>query len=216
VQQLDSLRITEIFFSLQGETRTVGLPTVFVRLTGCPLRCQYCDTAYAFHGGKKVDIDHILAEVKKYKAKHVTVTGGEPLAQKACLSLLERLCDADYEVSLETSGALSVAGVDPRVVKVVDLKTPGSLEADKNLWDNLSHLTPHDPVKFVICDEADYQWSKQILSQYELAERCQVLFSPSYKQINPGDLADWILRDQLPVRLQIQLHKYLWGDVVGK
>jgi len=216
VQQLESLRITEIFFSLQGETRTVGLPTVFVRLTGCPLRCQYCDTAYAFHGGTRYGIDDILTEVKKYQTKYVTVTGGEPLAQKSCLTLLRRLCDEGYEVSLETSGALTVAEVDPRVVKVVDLKTPGSAEVSKNHWENISYLLPHDQVKFVICDEADYEWSKQVLNQYRLADRCQVLFSPSYQQIQPGDLADWILRDHLPVRLQIQLHKYLWGDVVGR
>lgn len=213
---MDSLRLTEIFFSLQGETKTVGLPTVFVRLTGCPLRCQYCDTAYAFHGGKKHSIDDILAEVKKYPAKYVTVTGGEPLAQKACLTLLSRLCDEGYEVSLETSGALSVAEVDPRVVKVVDIKTPGSLEADKNHFENIDYLLPHDQIKFVICSEEDYAWSKEILRQYQIDQKCQVLFSPSYQQIKPGELADWILRDQLNVRLQIQLHKYLWGDVAGR
>ena len=213
---MDRLRLTEIFYSLQGETRTVGLPTVFVRLTGCPLRCQYCDTAYAFHGGAWYEIDAILAEVKKYNAHYVTVTGGEPLAQKACISLLEQLCDAGYEVSLETSGALLVAGVDPRVVKVVDIKTPGSREADKNHWENIAHLLPHDQVKFVICDQADYEWSKQIFSQYALSDRCQVLFSPSYQQLKAADLADWILKDQLPVRFQIQLHKYLWGDVAGR
>jgi len=210
------LRISEIFFSLQGETRTVGLPTVFVRLTGCPLRCQYCDTAYAFHGGSMQEIDAILAEVKKYNAHYVTVTGGEPLAQKACLILLSRLCDEGYEVSLETSGAMSIAEVDTRVVKVVDIKTPGSGEVDKNRWENLPHLLPHDQIKFVICDEKDYSFAKEIMAQYHLTQHCQVLFSPSYKQMNPGELADWILRDQLPVRLQIQLHKYLWGDVAGK
>lgn len=213
---MDSLRITEIFFSLQGETRTVGLPTVFVRLTGCPLRCQYCDTAYAFHGGKRWDIEAIVTEVKKYKAHYVTVSGGEPLAQKACLPLLTRLCDEGYEVSLETSGALDVSPVDKRVVKVVDIKVPGSLEVEKNHWENIKHLLPHDQVKFVICDQADYEWSKQIMEQYQLATVCQVLFSPSHQQVKPGDLADWILRDQLPVRLQIQLHKYLWGDVQGR
>ena len=210
------LRISEIFFSLQGETRTVGLPTVFVRLTGCPLRCQYCDTAYAFNGGDWREIEEILAEVKKYKTHHVTVTGGEPLAQKACQVLLSRLCDEGYEVSLETSGALSVAEVDVRVVKVVDIKTPGSREVEKNLWENMSHLLAHDQIKFVICDEADYIWAKQIMEQYQLIQKCQVLFSPSYQQIKPGDLADWIVQDQLPVRLQIQLHKYLWGDVAGR
>ena len=213
---MDRLRISEIFYSLQGETRTVGFPTVFVRLTGCPLRCQYCDTAYAFHGGSLKDLDSVLAEVKKYQAHYVTVTGGEPLAQKACLALLSRLCDEGYEVSLETSGALSVEKVDTRVVKVVDIKTPGSHEGDKNRWENLLHLLPQDQVKFVICDEADYLFAKDILLQYQLAEKCQVLFSPSYQQMNPGELADWILKDQLPVRLQIQLHKYLWGDLAGR
>lgn len=211
-----SVRLTEIFFSLQGETRTVGLPTVFVRLTGCPLRCQYCDTAYAFHGGKKYELDAVIAEVKKYNAKYVTVTGGEPLAQKSCLTLLKQLCDEGYEVSLETSGALDISEVDPRVVKVVDIKTPGSHEVGKNRWENIPHLLPHDQVKFVICDQADYQWSKQIMEQYGLNQACQVLFSPSFQQLKPGDLADWILHDQLSVRLQIQLHKYLWGDVQGR
>lgn len=213
---VDRLRLTEIFFSLQGETRTVGLPTVFVRLTGCPLRCQYCDTAYAFHGGTWYELEAILAEVKKYNTRYVTVTGGEPLAQKACLKLLTQLCDAGYEVSLETSGALDVSGVDSRVVKVLDIKTPGSLEEAKNRWENISHLLPHDQVKFVICDAKDYEWSKKILDQYKLASICQILFSPSYQQVEPGELADWILNDQLPVRLQIQLHKYLWGDVKGR
>ncbi|TAK72820.1 MAG: 7-carboxy-7-deazaguanine synthase QueE [Gammaproteobacteria bacterium] len=213
---MNRLRLTEIFFSLQGETRTVGIPTVFVRLTGCPLRCQYCDTAYAFHGGTWYELDAILAEVKKYNTHYVTVTGGEPLAQKACLPLLTRLCDEGYEVSLETSGALDVAQVDTRVVKVVDIKTPASGEVEKNHWENIRHLLPHDQVKFVICDQADYEWAKQILREHQLADRCQVLFSPSYQQMNAGELADWILRDQLPVRLQIQLHKYLWGEVQGR
>lgn len=213
---MDSLRLTEIFFSLQGETKTVGLPTVFVRLTGCPLRCQYCDTAYAFHGGKKYTLDEIIAEVKKYNAQYVTVTGGEPLAQKACLNLLSRLCDEGYEVSLETSGALSVAEVDERVIKVVDIKTPGSLEVAKNHFENINFLLPHDQIKFVICNEDDYVWTKQIIDEYQLTAKCQVLLSPSYQQIKPGDLADWILRDKLNVRLQIQLHKYLWGDVAGR
>lgn len=213
---MDRLRISEIFYSLQGETRTVGLPTVFVRLTGCPLRCQYCDTAYAFHGGDWRELDAILAEIQKYQTRYVTVTGGEPLAQKACLTLLKHLCDAGYEVSLETSGALDVSEVDPRVIKVVDIKTPGSEEVEKNHWQNIRHLLAHDQVKFVICDQADYEWSKQIIQQYQLPDRCQVLFSPSYQQIEPGMLADWILRDQLPVRMQIQLHKYLWGDVKGR
>ena len=210
------LRISEIFFSLQGETRTVGLPTVFVRLTGCPLRCQYCDTAYAFHGGEWMDIPAILAEVKKYRAHYVTVTGGEPLAQKACISLLSALCDEGYEVSLETSGALDVSVVDPRVVKVMDLKTPGSGEVQKNAWGNIPHLLPHDQIKFVICDEADYKWAKARINEHQLTDICQVLFSPSYSQLQPGQLADWILADHLQVRLQIQLHKVLWGDTRGK
>lgn len=213
---MERLRLTEIFFSLQGETRTVGLPTVFVRLTGCPLRCQYCDTAYAFQGGQWYELDAILAEIKKYNTRYVTVTGGEPLAQKACLTLLEQLCDEGYEVSLETSGALDIASVDKRVIKVVDIKTPGSLEVTKNYWPNLDYLLAHDQVKFVICDEQDYQWAVQTMLQYQLAVRCQVLFSPSHGQMVPGDLADWILRDQLPVRMQIQLHKFLWGEVQGK
>lgn len=210
------LRITEIFYSLQGETKTVGLPTVFIRLTGCPLRCQYCDTAYAFHGGAWHEIDAVLAEVKKYNAHYVTVTGGEPLAQKNCHELLTRLCDEGYEVSLETSGALSVAQVDPRVIKVIDFKTPGSNEEQKNHWDNVTFLLPTDQIKFVICDQTDYGWAKAIIQEYDLGAKCQVLFSPSYQQLKPSDLADWILHDQLPVRLQIQLHKYLWGDTPGK
>ncbi|HEX4045280.1 MAG TPA: 7-carboxy-7-deazaguanine synthase QueE [Gammaproteobacteria bacterium] len=213
---MNKLRLTEIFFSLQGETKTVGLPTVFIRLTGCPLRCQYCDTAYAFHGGQWFTLEDILTEVKKYHTRYVTVTGGEPLAQKACLSLLTQLCDAGYEVSLETSGALDVAEVDQRVIKVIDIKTPGSQEGDKNRWDNLNYLLPHDQIKFVICDRIDYDWAQQIIQQHQLTDRCHVLFSPSYQQIQAGELADWILNDQLSVRLQIQLHKYLWGDVAGR
>lgn len=210
------LRITEIFYSLQGETRTVGLPTVFIRLTGCPLRCGYCDTAYAFHGGQWLEITDILDATAGYQPRYVTVTGGEPLAQKACLPLLTQLCDAGYEVSLETSGALDVSKVDPRVIKVVDFKTPGSGELNKNLYDNIEHLHGQDQVKFVLCDRQDYLWAKDILNTYRLASRCEVLFSPSYHSINAGDLANWILEDRLPVRLQIQLHKYLWGDVPGK
>jgi 7-carboxy-7-deazaguanine synthase len=213
---MQRLRISEIFYSLQGETRTVGLPTVFIRLTGCPLRCQYCDTAYAFQGGQWQDVSAVLAEVKKYATQYVTVTGGEPLAQKACLELLARLCDEGYEVSLETSGAMDIAMVDPRVVKVMDIKTPGSGEVDRNLWTNVDYLLSHDQVKFVICDQADYEWSKDIIQQYQLAARCQLLFSPSFAQVKAGDLGDWILRDQLSVRLQIQLHKYLWGDAPGR
>lgn len=210
------LRLTEIFYSLQGETRTVGLPTVFIRLTGCPLRCHYCDTAYAFQGGQWHDIEAILAEVKKYPVDYVTVTGGEPLAQKACLALLTRLCDEGYVVSLETSGALDVSVVDPRVVKVMDIKTPDSGEVIKNKWENIEHLTVQDQVKFVICSESDYAWAKMIMIEHELPAQCEVLFSPSADQMQPGLLADWILRDQLPVRFQIQLHKYLWGNAQGR
>lgn len=213
---MSRLRITEIFFSLQGETRTVGLPTVFIRLTGCPLRCGYCDTAYAFQGGTWYEIDDILKQVANFRAHYVTVTGGEPLAQKACLELLTRLCDAGYEVSLETSGAINVAGVDKRVVKVVDIKTPGSKEVNKNDYQNIQYLLPHDQVKFVICNRDDYDWAIKIMEQYQLAEVCQVLFSPSYEEQSAGQLADWIIKDQLSVRLQIQLHKFLWGDVKGR
>lgn len=213
---MERLRLTEIFYSLQGETRTVGLPTVFIRLTGCPLRCGYCDTSYAFTGGQWFTIDAILEEVKKYRTQFVTVTGGEPLAQKDCLVLLKRLCDLDYDVSLETSGALDVSLVDPRVVKVIDIKTPGSGEVDKNKWTNLDHISPRDQIKFVICSREDYDWAKQIMADHSLPLRCQVLFSPSYREMQAGELADWILKDQLVVRLQIQLHKYLWGDVPGR
>lgn len=213
---MQRLRITEIFHSLQGETRTVGLPTVFIRLTGCPLRCQYCDTTYSFHGGQWRDFPTILAEVQKYAVKYVTVTGGEPLAQKACHDLLTELCNLGYEVSLETSGAMDVSLVDKRVVKVMDIKTPASNEVERNRYENIDHLLPHDQIKFVICDEADYEWSKAIIKQYDLTNRFHVLFSPSHHQLKAGDLADWILRDQLSVRLQVQLHKYLWGDVAGR
>lgn len=213
---MQRLRITEIFYSLQGETRTVGLPTVFVRLTGCPLRCQYCDSEYAFHGGEYQTIEAIMAEVKKYTVQHVTVTGGEPLAQKPCLELLSVLCDQGYEVSLETSGAMSVEEVDNRVIKVVDLKTPASLEMKRNDWQNIDYLLPHDQVKFVICDRNDFDWSKKVIQEYNLASKCQILFSPSYGQLGDRDLAEWILQDQLPVRMQVQLHKILWGDTPGK
>jgi len=212
----DRLRITEIFLSLQGEARQVGWPTVFVRLTGCPLRCQYCDTAYAFHGGEWWQIDDILAEVAKHEARHICVTGGEPLAQKRCTILLERLCDAGYEVSLETSGAIDISDVDPRVSRVLDIKTPGSLEAHRNLWSNLSLLTAHDQVKFVICSREDYDWAKTVIAEHGLSETCDVLFSPSYTQLAPRDLADWIVADHLPVRFQLQLHKILWNDEPGR
>ena len=211
-----NLRITEVFLSLQGESRTVGLPTVFVRLTGCPLRCQYCDTAYAFHGGESLSLADILQRVAEYGVRHVTVTGGEPLAQKACLALLTQLCDAGYEVSLETSGAMAVDEVDRRVSKVMDFKTPGSGEVAKNRFANVEHLGAHDQVKFVICDRADYEWSKQVTAEQRLTERCEVLFSPSAQQLPARELADWIVADRLPVRFQIQLHKYLWGDEAGR
>ena len=210
------IKITEIFFSLQGETRTVGLPTVFVRLTGCPLRCGYCDTAYAFSGGKNVSIEEIIKNIEKYSTKYVTVTGGEPLAQKECITLLKKLCDRGYLVSLETSGALDISTVDPRVVKIVDIKTPGSLESSKNNFGNISFLLPQDQIKFVICNRDDYEWSKKIISQFELNKKCEILFSPSYQQLGYQQLADWILEDQLPVRFQVQLHKVVWGDIEGK
>ena len=212
----ERLRLTEIFLSVQGEARAVGWPTVFVRLTGCPLRCQYCDTAYAFHGGEWWEIETILAEVARHGVRHVCVTGGEPLAQKRCLVLLERLCDAGYDVSLETSGAIDVAGVDPRVSRVVDLKTPASLEMHRNLLSNLPLLTAHDQVKFVVCDRADYEWARGMVAEHGLAARCEVLFSPSFDQVAPRELAEWILADKLPVRFQMQLHKQLWGDAQGR
>ncbi|MGD8498713.1 MAG: 7-carboxy-7-deazaguanine synthase QueE [Chromatiales bacterium] len=210
------LRVTEIFHSLQGEARTVGWPTVFVRLTGCPLRCHYCDTEYAFSGGESMSLEQVLSEVSTYAPRHVTVTGGEPLAQPACLPLLNRLCDAGYQVSLETSGALDVSGVDARVVKVMDLKTPGSGECDRNRYENLELLTERDQLKFVLCDRGDYDWAKGLLVQQDLASRCEVLFSPSYGQLEPRELAEWILADRLPVRFQIQLHKLLWGEEPGR
>lgn len=209
-------RITEIFYSLQGETRTVGLPTVFVRLTGCPLRCGYCDTAYAFHGGVKRDIVDIVNEVRSYNPRYVTVTGGEPLAQKSCHELLSALCDLDIEVSLETSGAINISTVDPRVVCVMDLKTPASGEESKNKYDNIDKLKPTDQVKFVICDRNDYEWACHKLEEYDLASRSEVLFSPVHGDLKPADLADWIIEDNLPVRMQIQMHKYLWGDEQGR
>lgn len=213
---MPQLRITEIFHSLQGESNTVGLPTVFVRLTGCPLRCGYCDTTYAFKGGEWMSLEQILDEVGRYGTRHVTVTGGEPLAQAECLALLTALCDHGYMVSLETSGALDVAAVDPRVIKVMDIKTPGSGEQSKNLLENLDCMVASDQVKFVICDETDYLWSKAFVAEHRLSERCEVLFSPALGSQDATQLADWILRDRLQVRFQIQLHKFLWGDVAGK
>ena len=213
---LEQLRITEIFYSLQGETSRVGLPTVFVRLTGCPLRCGYCDTEYAFDGGESMTLAAIMAQVAAHQAHYVTVTGGEPLAQKNCLLLLRELCNADYSVSLETSGALDISEVDTRVSKILDIKTPGSGEVEKNLWSNLAHLTPRDEIKFVICDEQDYLWADEQLRKRNLSVICPVLFSPAYRQLAERTLADWILRDRLPVRMQIQLHKNLWGDIPGR
>lgn len=213
---MSTLRITEIFYSLQGEARTVGLPTVFVRLTGCPLRCHYCDTAYAFHGGEVQSIESILATVATYKPKYVCVTGGEPMAQPNCANLLTSLCDVGYQVSLETSGALPLDAVDKRVSKVVDLKTPASGEVEKNDYHNLALLHSHDQVKFVICDRADYEWARFKLDEYRLTDKVSdVLFSPSYQQLPTDNLAQWILQDNLPVRLQIQLHKVIWGDTPG-
>jgi 7-carboxy-7-deazaguanine synthase len=209
------LRVTEIFHSLQGESRSVGWPTVFVRLTGCPLRCQYCDTEYAFTGGEWWTVADILKRVSELRAAHVTVTGGEPLAQKPCLELLSALCEQGYTVSLETSGAMEVSGVDPRVSKVMDIKTPGSGEADKNRLENLEFLSDHDQVKFVICDRKDYEWAVEFIKTHQLDQVCEVLFSPSYDQLPPRTLAEWILQDHLPVRFQLQLHKQLWGEAPG-
>lgn len=210
------LRVTEIFPSLQGETRTVGWPTVFVRLTGCPLRCRWCDTAYAFSGGHWVDLDEILGRVAELRIRRVTVTGGEPLAQPGCAELLTRLCEEGHEVSLETSGALDVGQVDPRVVRVVDLKPPGSGEVERNRWANIPLLAPHDQVKIVVADRGDFDWARQVIAEHRLAERCEVLLSPVHGELAPGTLADWLLEARLDVRLQIQLHKYLWGDVPGR
>jgi len=209
------LRITEIFYSLQGESTLVGYPTVFVRLTGCPLRCGYCDTAYAFQGGEWMSLDAIMEQVSGYRTRYVTVTGGEPLAQKNCLPLLQRLCEAGCQVSLETSGALDISATDPRVIRIVDLKTPGSGEAERNLYENMGHLQAHDQVKFVICSRADYEWAKEKIEEHDLDGRCELLFSPSHDQQNATELADWILQDRLPVRMQLQLHKYLWDNKPG-
>jgi len=210
------LKITEVFLSLQGEAATAGLPTVFLRLTGCPLRCQYCDTAYAFHGGHWLDFEQIVTEIDRFGVTHVCVTGGEPLAQKNCRPLLERLCDEGYEVSIETSGAFDISKLDPRVVRVMDLKTPGSGEMDRNLWSNLAHLRSDDMVKFVVCDRADYDWVRAVVEREDLVRRCAVFLSPSWSQVQATELADWILEDRLPVRLQVQLHKILWGDAPGR
>jgi 7-carboxy-7-deazaguanine synthase len=210
------LKITEIFYSLQGEADSVGYPTVFVRLTGCPLRCQYCDTTYAFHGGDWMSIDQVLGRVAEIAPRYVCVTGGEPLAQKNCLPLLGELCDAGYRVSLETSGAMPLAAVDPRVIRVVDVKTPGSREERRNRYEDLALLRSEEQIKFVICDRADYEWSREKVAALELGRRCSVLFSPSAGQLPARELADWILADRLDVRFQLQLHKVLWGNVPGK
>ncbi len=211
----NQLRIAEVFHSLQGESVTVGLPTVFVRLTGCPLRCQYCDTAYAFNGGVVREMDDILNNVASYQCKHVCVTGGEPLAQPGCIELLERLCDAGHFVSIETSGARDISAIDKRVMIVMDLKTPDSLECGKNLLANLDHLKPEDQIKFVLCSRGDYEWACNIINEYHLSERVQLLFSPSWNQLNPTELANWIVHDKLSVRFQLQLHKILWNDAPG-
>jgi 7-carboxy-7-deazaguanine synthase len=213
---MSRLKLTEIFYSLQGEADTAGIPTTFVRLTGCPLRCQYCDTAYAFYGGDWWELPAILARVAELGARHVCVTGGEPLAQKNCTELLQQLCRAGYRVSLETSGTMPLAGIDEHVVLVVDVKTPDSGEEPRNRYDELARLTPKDLIKFVICSRADYNWSVAKLRELALDSRCGVLFSPSHEQLPARELADWILQDRLPVRFQVQLHKYLWGNVAGK
>ena len=210
------LKLTEIFLSLQGEARSVGLPTVFVRLTGCPLRCQYCDTAYAFHGGQWFEIDDIVQQVKAFGVANVCVTGGEPLAQKRCVPLLQQLVDAGLSVSLETSGSIDISDVDTRVSRVLDIKTPDSAECEKNLWSNIEQLTAHDQIKFVICSKGDYEWAKLQLLQRALQSKCEVLFSPSYTQVKPRELAEWIIADRLPVRFQMQLHKQLWGEEQGR
>lgn len=210
------LKIHEIFHSLQGESSRVGLPTVFVRLTGCPMRCVYCDTAYAFSGGSNMEISDILLKVAEYGTQYVTVTGGEPLAQKDCHQLLKDLCDAGYNVSLETGGAMDISGVDQRVSVILDVKTPESGEVENNKWANLPLLKSKDEVKFVLCSRTDYDWAKEVLAKYKLAEKCPVLFSPVYSQVNPTELAEWVLADKLSVRMQVQLHKILWGEVSGK
>lgn len=215
VTEFMALKIYEIFHSLQGETSRIGLLTVFVRLTGCPMRCTYCDTEYAFSGGGNMEIADILAKVATFGTKYVTVTGGEPLAQKECYVLLKALCDAGYSVSLETGGAMDIAPVDARVSVILDIKTPASNEEKNNLWSNLKHVTAKDEIKFVLCNRADYDWAKAKLDELKLAEKCPVLFSPSYHELDPTDLAGWVLQDKLPVRLQLQLHKILWGEKQG-
>ncbi len=214
-QASNQLRITEIFHSLQGESTTMGLPTAFIRLTGCPLRCQYCDTTYAFSGGETTSIATILTKIALYECQHVCVTGGEPLAQPNCLPLLQQLCDEGYHVSLETSGARDISTVDERVMIVMDLKTPDSGESTKNLFTNLQHLKQSDQIKFVLCSREDYDWACQIIREHCLPERAQILFSPSWNELNPTMLADWIVKDRLPVRLQLQLHKILWDNAPG-
>ncbi|MEM7612491.1 MAG: 7-carboxy-7-deazaguanine synthase QueE [Pseudomonadota bacterium] len=212
----ERLRITEIFHSLQGEALTAGLPTVFVRLTGCPLRCRYCDTAYAFHGGDWHSYDDILARIAAFGAQHVCVTGGEPLAQANCIGLLSRLCDAGYAVSLETSGALDISAVDGRVSRVLDLKTPASGESERNVWSNVSVLNAHDQIKFVVCDRADFDWAVDKITAFDMIARCTVWISPEHDKVALPEIADWILESNLPLRLQVQLHKFIWGDQPGR
>ena len=214
--QASRLKVTEIFRSLQGEALQVGLPTTFIRLTGCPLRCQYCDTTYSFHGGQWRDVSDIIADPLVTASRNICVTGGEPLAQKNCVGLLRDLCDAGHQVSLETSGALDISAVDPRVSRVVDIKTPGSAEVDRNRWENLALLTAHDQIKFVVCRREDFDWAVAIIGQYDLLQRCEVLMSPSHGQIQPADLANWVLDSGLAIRFQLQLHKILWGDEAGR
>lgn len=213
---MTALRITEIFFSIQGESHTTGLPTIFIRLTGCPLRCQYCDTAYAFTGGTKMSLDEIINKVKNYKSKYICITGGEPLAQKNCHRLISNLCDLNYHVSIETSGAISIANIDKRATIVMDLKTPDSKEESKNLYANIDYLKAEDQIKFVICSRSDYDWACEILRKYCLSNKAKVLFSASWQELNPTSLANWIVEDSLDVRFQLQLHKVLWNDAQGK
>lgn len=212
---MSQLKIFEIFYSLQGESSRIGLPTIFIRLSGCPMRCHYCDTAYAFQGGSMMEVNDIMDTIKKYNTRYVTVTGGEPLAQKEVLNLLKGLADQNYEVSLETGGGLSIQEVDPRVKIILDIKTPESGEEKKNHWENLNLIHAKDEIKFVLCSREDYDWAKKILDQYRLTEKCHVLFSPVYQTLSATDLGNWILQDQLSVRMQIQLHKLLWGEKPG-